>query len=180
MSKIFVVTGSSRKNSNSNAMAEAFMDAARAEGHEVKSINATRMNLNGCHGCNTCYKTGKACSFDDDFNLIADDLLEADGWVFSFPVYWFSIPGQTKCILDNTFSFFVAGKDAGGKKIAVLATAGDSNISVFDGAIEPFEKACELTGWELVGTVLVGGINEAGAIAETDGCQRAAELAKLF
>ena len=116
MSKIVVIKGSSRKGGNSNSMADAFIEAARGVGHEIVECNATKMNLNGCHGCMTCFKTGKACSFDDDFNTIAEDLLEADGWVFTFPIYWYTMPGQTKCILDNIFSFAVGGKSCQGSR----------------------------------------------------------------
>lgn len=35
-------------------------------------------NVDGCHACETCFKTGKACSFDDDFNAIAPAIMEAD------------------------------------------------------------------------------------------------------
>ena len=80
MSKIVVIKGSARKGGNSNSMADAFIEAAKGLGHEIVECNATKMNLNGCHGCMTCFKTGKACTHDDDFNTIADDLLEADGW----------------------------------------------------------------------------------------------------
>ena len=90
MSKIVVIKGSARKGGNSNSMADAFIEAAKGLGHEIVECNATKMNLNGCHGCMTCFKTGKACTHDDDFNTIADDLIEADGWVFSFPVYWYT------------------------------------------------------------------------------------------
>lgn len=180
MSKIVVIKGSSRKGGNSNSMADAFIAAAKELGHEVVECNATHMNLNGCHGCMTCFKTGKACSFDDDFNTIADDLLSADGWVFAFPVYWYSIPGQTKCILDNIFSFAIGGKDTKGKKVSVISCCEESDMSVFDHAVGPFERSAALTGWDLVGNVLVPGVNEVGAIANTDGCERAAKLAELF
>ena len=73
MSKIMVIKGSSRKGGNSNSMADAFIQAAKDLGHEVVECNAANMNLNGCHGCMTCYKTGKACSFDDDFNVTKKD-----------------------------------------------------------------------------------------------------------
>ena len=180
MSKIMVVKGSSRKGGNSNSMADAFIQAAKELGHEVVECNAANMNLNGCHGCMPCYKTGKACSFDDDFNTIADDLLEADGWVFAFPIYWYSIPGQTKCILDNVFSFAVGGKDCKGKKIAVISCCEESDMTVFDHAVGPFERAAALMSWESVGNVLVPGVNNVGDIANTDGCARAAALAEKF
>ena len=73
--KILVLTGSARKEGNSNRMARAFVAAAEAKGHAVKLIDTSKLKLNFCHACETCYKTGKPCSFDDDFNTIAEDIL---------------------------------------------------------------------------------------------------------
>ena len=99
--KIVVITGSPRKNGNSFAMTDAFIKAAQAKGHTVTRFDAAMMKIGGCHACETCYKTGKACSFDDDFNRIAPAILEADTLVFTMPVYWYSwlaektLPGKS-------------------------------------------------------------------------------------
>lgn len=69
--KVVVITGSPRKNGNSFAMTDAFIKAAEAKGHVVTRFDAATKNVGGCHACETCFKTGKACSFDDDFNVIA-------------------------------------------------------------------------------------------------------------
>ena len=76
--KIVVITGSPRKAGNSFAMTDAFIKAAQAKGHTVTRFDAAMMNVGGCHACETCFKSGKACSFDDDFNKIAPAVLEAD------------------------------------------------------------------------------------------------------
>ena len=86
--KIVVITGSPRKNGNSFAMTDAFINAAEAKGHTVARFDAAMKNVGGCRACETCFKTGKACSFDDDFNTIAPAILEADAVVFTMPVYW--------------------------------------------------------------------------------------------
>lgn len=75
--KIVVITGSPRENGNSIAMTDAFIRAAKEKGHRVMRFDAAKMNVGGCQACETCYKTGKACSFDDDFNLIAPAVLDA-------------------------------------------------------------------------------------------------------
>ena len=73
MSKnIVVITGSPRKNGNSFAMTDSFIQAAEAKGHTVTRFDAAMMKIGGCHACETCFKTGKACSFDDDFNIWSD------------------------------------------------------------------------------------------------------------
>lgn len=83
-------------------------------------FDAAIKNVGGCRACEACFKTGKACSFDDDFNAIAPILLEADAVVFTMPVYWYSIPAQIKGVIDKLFSFCVAGKDIAGKENGVL------------------------------------------------------------
>ena len=90
--KIVVITGSPRKDGNSFAMTDAFIRAAQAKGHTITRFDAAMMKIGGCHACETCFKTGKACSFDDDFNLIAPAVLEADALVFTMPVYWYFHP----------------------------------------------------------------------------------------
>lgn len=87
---IVVVTGSPRKNGNSFAMTEAFIKEAEKCGHKIERFDAAMMKIDGCHACMTCYKTGKACSFDDDFNIIAPAILNADAVVFTMPTYWYS------------------------------------------------------------------------------------------
>ena len=178
MSKKFVViTGSPRKNGTSFAMTDAFIQPAGAKGHSITRFDAAAMNVGGCHACETCYKTGKACSFDDDFNTIAPAILEADVVVFTMPVYWYSIPAQIKAIIDKLYSFCVAGKEIAGKGCALIACCEEDDMSVLDGVRIPVERSAALMKWHMLGEVLVPGVLNAGDIAKTNGCQQAAALA---
>ena len=85
--KILVITGSPRKKGNSFAMTDAFIKAAEAKGHIVTRFDAAMKNVGGCRACETCFKTGKACSFDDDFNTVAPAILDADAVVFTMSLY---------------------------------------------------------------------------------------------
>lgn len=176
--KIVVLTGSPRKGGNSNRMAAAFMDAAKAKGHEVIHVDATKLTLNGCHGCETCYSTGKPCTFDDDFNRVADDLLAADVLVFAMPLYWYSMPSQIKGVIDKLYAFVVGGKDITGKKCALIACCEESDITMLDGIRLPYERIAALNKWTSIGEVLVPGVLNKGDIDKTDGCARAAALAE--
>lgn len=175
--KIVVITGSPRKNGNSFAMTQAFIEAAEKKGHEVTRFDATMKNVGGCRACETCFKTGKACSFDDDFNTIAPAILAADAVVFTMPVYWYSIPAQIKSVIDKLYSFCVAGKDIAEKECAVIACCEEDDMSVLDGVRVPIERSAALIKWKMVGEVLVPGVLNVGDIDKTDGCKRAAELA---
>ncbi len=176
--KIVVITGSPRKNGNSFAMTDAFIKAAEAKGHIVTRFDAAMKNVGGCHACETCFKTGRACSFDDDFNTIAPAILEADAVVFTMPVYWYSIPAQVKGVIDKLFSFCVAGRDIAGKECALIACCEENDMSVIDGVRIPIERSAALLKWKMVGEVLVPGVLNAGDIEKTDGCKQAAALAE--
>lgn len=175
--KIVVITGSPRKNGNSFAMTDAFIKAAEAKGHEVTRFDAAMMKIGGCRACETCYRTGKACSFDDDFNKIAPVILESDTIVFTMPVYWYSIPSQIKAVIDRIYSLVVGGKDITGKECALIACCEEEDWTVLDGVRIPMERTAALNKWKMVGEVLIPGVLNVGDIDKTDGCQQAVALA---
>lgn len=174
--KITVITGSPRKNGNTFAMVDSFIKAAEAKGHEVVRFDAAMMKIGGCHACMTCFKTGKACSFDDDFNVIAPHILNADAIVYAMPVYWYSIPAQIKGVIDRIFSFCVAEKPISGKKMGLICCCEEHDASVMDGVKVPMERTAALLKWDIFGEVLVPGVFHEGDINGTDGCKQAAEL----
>ena len=175
--KIVVITGSPRKNGNSFAMTDAFIKAAEEKGNTVTRFDAALKKVGGCRACETCYSTGKACTFDDDFNTIAPAILEADVIVFTMPVYWYSIPAQIKGVIDRIFSFVVSGKDISGKECALITCCEEEDMSVMDGVRIPMERMCALNKWKMVGEVLIPGVLNVGDIDKTDGCKKAAALA---
>lgn len=178
--KIIVITGSPRKKGNTFVMVDAFIKAAEANGHEVVRFDAAMMKIGGCHACMTCFKTGKACSFDDDFNLIAPHILEADAIVYAMPVYWYSIPAQIKGVIDRVFSFCVGEKPIQGKKMGLICCCEEHDATVMDGVRLPMERTAALLKWDIVGEVLVPGVYDEGDINNTDGCNQAAALADMF
>lgn len=178
--KITVITGSPRKKGNSFAMTEAFIKEAERLGHEVRRFDAALMKIGGCHACQTCFKTGKACSFDDDFNTIAPSIINADAVVFIMPVYWYSIPAQIKGVIDRLFSLVVGGKDIAGKKCGLITCCEEYDMTVMDGVRIPVERSAALLKWDMVGEVLVPGVFNKGDIDKTDGCKQAEALAKKF
>lgn len=170
--KITVITGSPRKKGNSFAMTEAFVKAAEQRGHTIQRFDAAFLKIGGCHACMTCYKTGKACSFDDDFNLIAPAILESDAVVFSMPVYWYSIPAQIKGVIDRLFSLVVGGKDIAGKKCALITCCEEEDPTVMDGVRIPLERSAALLKWDMVGEVLVPGVLNEGEIEKPTAASR--------
>ena len=175
--KITVVTGSPRRGGNSFAMTDAFIREAEQCGHAVERFDAAFMKVGGCHACMTCYKTGRACSFNEEFDAVAASILSSDAVVFTMPVYWYSIPAQIKGVIDCLFSLVVGGKQVAGKRWGLIACCEEEDRTVLDGGRIPMERTAALLKWDLAGEVLVPGVLNEGDINKTDGCSEAAALA---
>lgn len=59
--KILILSGSSRKNGNTQILAEAFADESRKAGNEVKIIELCDQQINNCLACNYCAENGGIC-----------------------------------------------------------------------------------------------------------------------
>ena len=176
--KIVVITGSPRKNGNSLTMTKAFIKAATDKGHCVTVFDATQLNIDGCQACETCFKRGKACSFDDDFNSIAPAILEADIIIYTMPVYWYSIPAKIKTVIDKTFTFGMDNENVAGKGCRLICCCAEDDISVMDGVRIPIERTAALLNWHMIGEVLIPGVQNPGEIEKTDGREQAIALAE--
>lgn len=179
MSTIVLITGSPRKNGNTNKMADSFEKAAMENGHEIIRFDAAKLNLSGCRACNACFKNG-ACAIVKEFNPIADAIIAADGLVMCMPVYWYNMPTQIKAVLDHFYAFSCSGRDFSGKKAALISCCEEDDPKTLSGVVFAFDKSMELLKADIVGKVLVTGAYEIGDIDKTDGVKLAAELVEKF
>lgn len=181
--KIVVLTGSPRKNGNSAKLVAAFVDEAQKLGHEVTVFNTAYMKIAGCRDCGQCYKTGKPCATDDDFNKIAYAVEEAEGVVFASPLYWSGVSGFIKACIDR-FCCFYLGERKIAKKGAMICCGDAATITAlehgFSGVFAIYRGLFRYFNGVHVGEVLVPGVSEPDDVLNTDGLERARELARKF
>lgn len=182
MSKnILVITGSPRKGGNSDALAEAFIKGAKAQGHTVTSFNATK-KIGGCKACDTCWSKGQACSFTDAFTDLEPLLEQADAVVFVTPLYWFGFSAQIKAAIDRTYAY-ISPKTARPLKIkesALIACAGDTDVHVFDGLVLTYEIMLKYMQWHNAGILTVPAVLEKGDVFKTDALEKAEQFGMRF
>ena len=176
MKKIVVLTGSPRRNGNSSRLADSFIKAAEEQGCEIQRFDTAFLKVAGCMACNACFSKGCACVVDDDFNKIAEAILEASAVIFVSPVYWYSFPAQLKAVIDKLYSFCVVNKDTGSKKCALLTCCEERDLDTFTGIKFSYEKTVALMHWNSIGEVLIPGVFEEGEIQTTNGEALAADL----
>ena len=177
--KILILHASARKNGNTAILAAAAKAAAEKAGDTVTLLECTDLKIGPCHDCKSCFKTGRPCTFRDDFDdVVAPALEAANAVVFVAPLYWFETPASLRLVVDKFYAYFVSGRGLGVKSAALVATCGQSND--FVGMVHPYEQCVKLLGWKSAGILTFDQMNEAGAIAKTDAPAKVAALmAKL-
>ena len=97
MKKVIVISTSLRVGSNSDMLADKFIEGAQAAGNEVEKITLSGKSIGFCKGCLACQKLGK-CVIDDDANAIMQKVLEADVVCWATPIYYYEMSGQMKVL----------------------------------------------------------------------------------
>lgn len=171
---VLIVSSSPRKNGNSETLADAFAKGAREAGRSVETVRLREKQIGFCRGCLACQKLGY-CVIQDDAVEIVAKMHDADVLVFATPVYYYSVCGQLKTMLDRANPLF--GSNYAFTEAYLLATAAEDGRSAFEGT----EKAVQ--GWTdcfprcaLAGTVFAGGVTGVGEIAEHPALEQARRM----
>jgi len=164
MKNILVITGSPRKNGNSDTMASSFIEGAKEAGHEVQRFDAGRKKIGGCKACNTCYSKGVACSYNDDFNELAPMIEQADMVVFASPLYFYSFSTQIKAAMDKMYALFVGERPLKVAEMMLLACGETDAEKDFEGMVKSYEAMSDYLKWENKGHLIALAVNEKGAI----------------
>ena len=96
-----------RKMSNTEVMVKHALLECEAAGHEIKFIRADALDIHICTGCISCVVgmisgRGKGgCPLKDDFHILEEAILEADGIIVGSPVYETSPTGNFKIVCDR-------------------------------------------------------------------------------
>lgn len=165
--KILVINGSPKGNrSNTYKLSKAFLAGMEekikaGEGtFETKEIPVCQQDIHPCLGCFSCWsKTPGACCIQDDMRDVIQKLLWADVTIWSFPLYYFSVPGGLKNLIDRQLPMvqpFMAENepqtgngshppryDMSRKKTVVISTCGFYTAQGnYDGVYSLFDHIC--------------------------------------
>ncbi len=130
MKKVLIISSSFRKNGNSCELSAQFARGAAECGNEVETIYLVDCNISFCRGCLACQKIQR-CVINDDAVLITEKMKNSDVVVFATPVYYYSICGQLKTMLDRANSLYVC--DYKFRQIYLLVTAAEDEEDTASG-----------------------------------------------
>ena len=121
--KFVGILGSARKGGNTDVLLNVALEEAKEGGVFVDKISLKDKSIAPCDGCMGCTKTGK-CVIDDDAQDIYSKMLESDGIIWATPVYFWSMTGQTKTLMDRTYALLYPKLQLAGKVGGLITVAG--------------------------------------------------------
>ena len=129
--RIVGILGSERKGGNTEVMLDVALEEVKKTGGLTDKIPLRDKSIAPCDGCLGCSQTGQ-CIIDDDAQEIYEKMLASDGIIWATPVYFWSMTGQTKTLMDRTFALLspklqLANKVGG--LITVAGTRGCMNLA---------------------------------------------------
>ena len=152
MRKVLILNGSPRKNGKTAVLVKAFTDGAESAGNEVREFYLHSMNIRGCLACETCSRNGGVCVQKDDMQSINETFLWADVVVFASPMFWGTVSGQLKIVIDRLYAIQNRlGWDGFKKKCVLLMTA---RGGYYEMATEFYSIFADALHWEDLGMVL--------------------------
>ena len=161
MKKVIVISTSLRRGSNSDMLADQFVEGAKAAGNEVEKISLVGKSIQFCKGCFGCQKLGR-CVINDDVNE---------------PIYYYEMSGQMKTLIDRMNAMY--SQDYQFRDVYLLTTAAEEEAET------PKRAEIGLTGWidcypksRLAGVLFCGGVNETHEIEGNSKLQEAFDLGK--
>lgn len=122
--KILLINGSPKgKRSNSLKLAYSFIEGFKngctddEESISIDELHVASMNIAACKGCFACWqKTPGICCIKDDMQKVIGKLIDADLILWSFPLYYFNVPGILKNLIDRQLPMslpFMSSKENG-------------------------------------------------------------------
>ena len=174
--KIVVLTGSPRRNGNTNHLAGQFIKGAEEAGHEVYRFDCAQRKVSSCIACNRCGMNGQ-CIFSDDFEELRPHLVAADMVVFATPMYYFGFSSQLKAVIDRFYA--LNGQIKGNvKQSALLMAYADTAPEEAEPMLSHYHTLLRYLGWKDSGTVVAAGMWPAGAVNGTGYSRRAYDLGR--
>ena len=172
--RILILSASPRKGGNSDLLCDQFAKGAEEAGHQVEKVRVQEKKISPCLACYGCRGTG-VCVQKDDMAAILDKMVEADVLVLATPVYFYSMDGQLKTLIDRTLPRYTEIRD---KEVYFIATAAAGR-----GAMERTVDAMRgftdcLPGAQVKGIIYGSGVYQKGEVMDTKAFQEAYHLGK--
>lgn len=172
--KILVISGSPRRGGNSDLLCDALIRGAVDSGHTAEKVCLQDLRIGTCRACYGCRGTG-ACVQNDDMAALLDKMIASDVIVLATPVYFYSMDGQMKTMIDRTLPRYTQIQNKDFYFIATAA-AGEKAMARTIDALRGFTDC--LPGAQVRGVLCGGGVYQKGEVEHTKYIKKAYDMGR--
>ena len=166
--RVLGVTGSPRKEGNTDILVDEVLRGAGDSGAKTEKIFLNDLEIKPCQAeCSDyCKETGN-CKINDDMLPLYDRLYESDVIILGTPLYWYGPSAQLKAFMDRWFAFSHPKHihKVKGKKFVLITPLEESDISAANPLVGMIAKSLNYLGAEFHKKLLVS-VGEKGAIKQ--------------
>lgn len=167
--KVLVLAGSPRKGGNSDILCGELMRGAQESGNTAEKVYLQDLNVAPCRACYGCRGT-KECVQKDSMAGLLQKMIDADVIVLATPVYFYSMDGQMKTVIDRTLPRYTEIKN---KTFFLIVTAA-AGARAMERAVDSLRGFTDcLPGAKVQGVIYGSGVYHKGEVTGTRAMQEA-------
>ncbi len=162
--KTVAIVGSPRKDGNCDILVNKLLEQIDGE---KTTYFLNDLDMGYCSACQACQKGD--CVKDDDTRKIIDEMLEADLFIFSSPIYYGQMSAQAKTLVDRFYQISQnPNKSLEGTKVIEIFTQAQPSD-----AFATYIDSMKVMPFGYMGMEIVDTIVAKGAAGKGDGLEEA-------
>lgn len=172
---VLVLSTSPRKGGNSDLLCDRFIQGAQEAGNTAEKVSLRNKRIGYCIACEHCTAAG-ICVIEDDMAEILEKMVAADVIVMATPVYFYTMDGQIKTLIDRTVARYTEISD---KDFYFIATAAVESKTALDRTFDGFQGFLDcLSGSAEKGRIYGTGVWGRGEVVGTAAMDEAYAMGK--
>ncbi|AKB33084.1 iron-sulfur flavoprotein [Methanosarcina siciliae HI350] len=176
--KILGVSGSPRKNGNTDVLLESFLKGVESAGAKTEKVLLRDYSIEPCIGCEGCRKAGTCTRTHDEMSLLYPEIEAAKGLILGSPTYNYNVTAQMKAFIDRLYPYYnftnvrprrYSSRLAGqGRKAIVFSVCEQLEIEEMGFTLGALGMPLEALGYEIVEKFPMTGYFERGAVSRDE------------
>ena len=187
VSAVLGISGSPRKNGNSDLLLKAILSGVAQENITTHSLSLTDMQFQGCIGCERCRKDKMCTGLIDGMSLLYQQVILSKGLVLVSPTHNYNVTAWMKAFIDRLYCFYNFENDVPrswssqlanqGRKAVIVAVCEQENEYDMGFTIDAMKRPLQALGYDIVGELPVFRVFGKGTVkGGTEIMEKAREL----
>lgn len=178
MNTVIGLSGSPRKNGNSDILLKSIISGVNQEGVHSDHFNLTSIDFKGCIGCEKCRRSKICTGLIDGMSLIYPKLISSKGLVLVSPAHNYNVTSWMKAFIDRLYCFYNFENDRPrswssqlanqNRKAVVAAVCEQESADDMGYTLEAMKKPLEALGYEIIGELSVFKIFDKARVKQDD------------